>query len=235
MPNSLDQIIRPEIFDPSAYHVQSSIGMVKLDALENPYSLPDDMRIEIARLTADLPTHRHPDTSAASLMAALREALRFPVGIDIMLGNGSDEIIQIVSLAGARPGAVLMSVEPAFVMFRMIATFARMGYRGISLKADFSLDLDAMLTSIKRKIATSLRYQLLVLFLFPLLLTALLTVGFVVYWSQDFSQNQLLRRVNTDLNVAHARFVRLQRDYLNQLNRLAASHAFYPAFANGDV
>ncbi len=92
-----------------------------------------------------------------------------------------------------------------------------------------------MLSSIKRKIATSLRYKLLVLVLFPLLLTALLTVGFVVYWSQDFSQNQLLRRVNTDLNVAHASFVRLQRDYLNQLERLAASHAFYTAFANGDV
>ena len=92
-----------------------------------------------------------------------------------------------------------------------------------------------MLTSIKRKIATSLRYKLLVLVLFPLLLTALLTVGFVVYWSQDFSQNQLLRRVNTDLNVAHASFVRLQRDYLNRLERLAASHAFYTAFANRDV
>ena len=92
-----------------------------------------------------------------------------------------------------------------------------------------------MLSSIKRKIATSLRYKLLVLVLFPLLLTALLTVGFVVYWSQDFSQNQLLRRVNTDLNVAHASFVRLQRDYLNQLERLATSHAFYTAFANGDV
>jgi two-component system NtrC family sensor kinase len=92
-----------------------------------------------------------------------------------------------------------------------------------------------VLTSIKRKIATSLRYKLLVLVLFPLLLTALLTVGFVVYWSQDFSQNQLLRRVNTDLNVAHASFVRLQRDYLNRLERLAASHAFYTAFANRDV
>ena len=92
-----------------------------------------------------------------------------------------------------------------------------------------------MLSSIKRKIATSLRYKLLVLVLFPLLMIALLTVGFVVYWSQDFSQNQLLRRVNTDLNVAHASFVRLQRDYLSQLERLAASHAFYTAFANGDV
>jgi two-component system NtrC family sensor kinase len=60
-------------------------------------------------------------------------------------------------------------------------------------------------------------------------------VGFVVSWSQDFSHNQLLRRVNTDLNVARASFVRLQRDYLSQLERLAVSHAFYTAFVNRDA
>ena len=92
-----------------------------------------------------------------------------------------------------------------------------------------------MWTAVKRKIATSLRYKLLVLVLFPMLMIALLTVGFVVYWSKDFSENQLLRRVGTDLNVARASFVRLQRDYLSQLERLAVSHAFYTAFANRDV
>jgi two-component system NtrC family sensor kinase len=92
-----------------------------------------------------------------------------------------------------------------------------------------------MLTAVKRKVATSLRYKLLVLVLFPMLVIAFLTVGIVVFWSQDFSNNQLLRRVHTDLNVAHASFVRLQRDYLNHLERLAGSHAFYTAFANGDA
>ena len=41
-----------------------------------------------------------------------------------------------------------MSVEPAFVMFRMIATFTGMGYAGVPLRADFSLDVDAMLAAI---------------------------------------------------------------------------------------
>ena len=96
----------------------------------------------------DAPFNRYPDASAATLKAALREALSVPAGMDIMLGNGSDEIIQIIALACARPGAVLMSVEPAFVMFRMIATFAGMDYVGVPLNADFSLDLDAMLEAI---------------------------------------------------------------------------------------
>ena len=150
MPRSPDQLIRPEILALSAYHVPSASGMVKLDAMENPYSLPAPMREEIAQLTADAPINRYPDPNAASLKAALRAALAIPDGMDIMLGNGSDEIIQIIALAFARPGAVLMSVEPAFVMFRMIATFTGMRYAGVPLNPDFSLDVDAMLAAIAR-------------------------------------------------------------------------------------
>jgi histidinol-phosphate aminotransferase len=148
MSSSPDQVIRPEILALSAYHVSPASGMVKLDAMENPYSLPPELRNEIARLAADAPINRYPDASATVLKAALCEALAIPEGMDIMLGNGSDEIIQIIALAFARPGAILMSVEPAFVMFRMIATFTGMGYAGVPLRADFSLDVDAMLAAI---------------------------------------------------------------------------------------
>ena len=150
MPNSLDQVIRPEILRLLPYHVPSSSGMIKLDAMENPYSLPETLREEIAQLVTTISANRYPDSNSVSLKASLRETMEIPMGMDIMLGNGSDEIIQIVALSLARPGAVLMSVEPAFVMFRMIATYARMEYIGIPLTANFSLDLDLMLTAITK-------------------------------------------------------------------------------------
>ena len=150
MSRSPDQIIRTEVLSLSAYHVPPASGMVKLDAMENPYSLPDRLRDDIAHLVATAPINRYPDASAASLKAMLRAALEVPDGMEIMLGNGSDEIIQIIALACARPGATLLSVEPAFVMFRMIATFAGMEYAGVPLKADFSLDIDATLEAISQ-------------------------------------------------------------------------------------
>jgi histidinol-phosphate aminotransferase len=150
MPNSLDQVIRPEILRLLPYHVPSSSGMIKLDAMENPYSLPETLREEIAQLVTTISANRYPDSNSVSLKASLRETMEIPMGMDIMLGNGSDEIIQIVALSLAKPGAVLMSVEPAFVMFRMIATYARMEYIGIPLKANFSLDLDLMLAAITK-------------------------------------------------------------------------------------
>lgn len=145
-----DQIIRPEILALSAYHVPPATGMIKLDAMENPYSLPSVLRDEIAQLTANAPVNRYPDASATLLKAALRQALAISDDMDILLGNGSDEIIQIIAMALAKPNAVLMSVEPAFVMFRMIATFANIQYVGVPLKKDFSLDLEAMLAAITK-------------------------------------------------------------------------------------
>ena len=66
-----------------------------------------------------------------------------PDDMELLLGNGSDELIQILALAVNRPGAVLMSVEPSFVMFRMVATSTGIRYVGVPLTPEFSLDAAA--------------------------------------------------------------------------------------------
>ncbi len=153
MTNSYDptQIFRPEILALHAYHVPPAQNMIKLDAMENPYILPAELSQGIAKLTANATINRYPDAGAAALKTTLRKALAIPDDMEMVLGNGSDELIQIIAMAVAKPGAVLMSVEPAFVMFRMIATYADIQYAGVPLKADFTLDLDAMLAEINRQ------------------------------------------------------------------------------------
>jgi len=147
--SSPDQIIRQEILALSAYHVPPAENMIKLDAMENPYRLPPFLSEEISRITADVSINRYPDPHAAALRETLKGVLSIPSGMEIMLGNGSDEIIQIIMLATAKPGAKLLTVEPGFAMFKMIATFTHMEYVGVPLKPDFSLDLDMMLDEIE--------------------------------------------------------------------------------------
>ena len=101
MPNSLDQVIRPEILRLLPYHVPSSSGMIKLDAMENPYSLPETLREEIAQLVTTISANRYPDSNSVLLKASLRETMEIPMGMDIMLGNGSDELIQMLAMAVA--------------------------------------------------------------------------------------------------------------------------------------
>ncbi len=145
-----ERLLREEVLALSAYQVPSSNGMVKLDAMENPYPLPLQLREEIARLVADSAINRYPDAGAQRLKEKIRATTGIVQGVELLLGNGSDEIIQLLALAFAKPGATLLSVEPSFVMYKMIAAFAGMQYVGVPLAEDFALDLPAMLSAMER-------------------------------------------------------------------------------------
>ena len=144
-------LLRREILDLHAYHVPDSAGYIKLDAMENPYLLPHALRGEIADAVASAAINRYPDPSAASLKEKIRGVLGLPEGMEVLLGNGSDELIQLLAMALNKPGATLLGVEPSFVMYKMIATFTGMRYASIPLKEDFSLDLPATLAAIRRE------------------------------------------------------------------------------------
>ena len=143
------QLIRQEVLSLQAYHVQPSPGMVKLDAMENPYLLPEPIRTEIALAVTQAAINRYPDAGARGLKEKIKAVNGLPANVDVLLGNGSDEIIQMLAMALAKPGAALMSVEPSFVMYKMIATFTGMDYIGVPLTEDFALDLPVMLDTIK--------------------------------------------------------------------------------------
>jgi histidinol-phosphate aminotransferase len=85
------------------------------------------------------------------LKTRLREAFEVPSGAALLLGNGSDEIIQMLIMAAARRGATVLGLEPSFVMFRMIATFCGIRFVGVPLRADFALDIDRVLESVERE------------------------------------------------------------------------------------
>ena len=140
--------VREEIRALHAYHVPASSGMVKLDAMENPYRLPSAMAEELGRLLAGVAINRYPEPAAAGLEAELRRSMGIEAGLGVVLGNGSDEILQVIATALARPGATVLALEPSFVMYRMCAVMAGMGYVGVPLTPDFVPDVPAVLAAI---------------------------------------------------------------------------------------
>lgn len=144
--NDAQHWIRQEIRDLSAYHVADASGMIKLDAMENPYVWPGELRQQWTGLLAQTDVNRYPDPSGFQLKQQLRQVMNIPADMEIMLGNGSDEIIQIIALALSGNGRSILSVDPGFVMYKMIATFCGLKYIGVPLREeDFSLDLPAIL------------------------------------------------------------------------------------------
>ena len=148
MGKDLRDLVRPEVLAMKAYHVAPARGMVKLDAMENPYRLPPHLARELGERLAGVEVNRYPDPTAPELKRRLREAMGMPGHLDVVLGNGSDELIQMISLLVARPGAVALAPEPSFVMYRMSAIVAGMRYEGVPLNADFGLDERAVLEAI---------------------------------------------------------------------------------------
>jgi len=147
---SPEKIIRDEVRAMSAYAVANADGLVKLDAMENPYGLPADLQREIAEAVSRAAINRYPDPTAPALVRSLREAMRIPAGLDVLLGNGSDEIIHIVIQAVARKGAVVLAPLPSFVMFSAYSTLAGLDYVSVPLRQDFTLDADAFLEAMAR-------------------------------------------------------------------------------------
>ena len=142
------ELVREEILALKPYQVPDAAGMIKLDAMENPYRLPEALREEVGRVVAGLAINRYPDPAAPALKARLRETFAIPAAAGLLIGNGSDEIIAIVAQTLARPGAVMLAPEPSFAMYRMNALFTRMRFVGVPLNADFSLDLGRFLDAI---------------------------------------------------------------------------------------
>jgi histidinol-phosphate aminotransferase len=142
-------LIRPEIRALSAYHVQHAEGFIKLDAMENPWPLPLALQERLGEQLAKAAYNRYPEANPLALKALMAKAFGVPEGAALLLGNGSDELIQIMAQAVAKPGAALLSVEPAFVMFRVLANACGLEYIGVPLQDNFSIDLEAMLKQIR--------------------------------------------------------------------------------------
>ena len=145
------KLVRPEIQAMHAYPVSDATGMVKLDVMESPYRLPEALAAEVGKVVSLVAINRYPVPSATELRALIREVMQVPAGCDVLLGNGSDECIQYITAALARDGAVVMAPAPSFAMFAMHALFYRLGFVGVPLLEDFTLDTEAFLAAMAKE------------------------------------------------------------------------------------
>jgi histidinol-phosphate aminotransferase len=146
---SPERLVRPEILALDAYAVPEASGMVKLDAMENPYPLPPALRRELAERLAALELNRYPEPNPLALRQLIAQTMHVPSGMDVLLGNGSDDLIQIITLALAKPGAALMYPSPTFVMYGMNAALSGMRAAPVALREDFSFDAESFIARMR--------------------------------------------------------------------------------------
>ncbi len=144
------EVIRTDIRALQAYAVAAvPAGCVKLDAMESPYDFPPQMQQELGQILAAAPIRLYPNVATDDFVPQLKKAHGIPDIAEVALGNGSDELIQLLSMLVAKPGAKVMGIEPTFVMYRHNAALYGMEYIGVEANQDLTLNLERTLAAIK--------------------------------------------------------------------------------------
>jgi len=145
----MTRYLRADVQGMHGYAVQPSAGLVKVDTMENPFRLPAPLRRALGERLAEVALNRYPAERNDVLRAALARHARMPDGCELMLGNGSDELISLLTLAADVPGNVILAPLPGFVMYEMSAKLQGIRFVGVPLTPDFELDAPAMLAAVR--------------------------------------------------------------------------------------
>lgn len=151
MTNSIQKWVNPSILSMAAYHVPEPSGAIKLDSMENPYQWDADLQQAWLNHLKTAELNRYPDAGTRVLKRKLRRVMQVPDTMDIVLGNGSDEILFMLQVLINGDNRSVLAPEPSFAMYRLNAQCLGLQYLGVPLLADdFRLDLPAMLTAIEQ-------------------------------------------------------------------------------------
>lgn len=145
----LQRTLRQDVQSMHAYAIQDSAGLLKLDAMENPFRLPEPLQRALGERLGRVAINRYPVACVAEVIAALSAHVGVPAGCKLMLGNGSDELIAMLALACDVPGATVLAPLPGFVMYAMSARLQGLAFVGVPTTPDFELDAAAMLDAIE--------------------------------------------------------------------------------------
>ncbi len=145
------KLLRPELSKLQAYQVPESEGFVKLDAMENPYALPDEIQQQWQQALGEVSLHRYPEPQANQLKQSFRDTFSISSSLEIMFGNGSDELIQLLLLAIAKPNTCALTVTPSFSMYTLIAEYIGVQVIEVPLMENaFDLPMSSLQTAIQQ-------------------------------------------------------------------------------------
>lgn len=146
----IEQWLRSDIKNIDAYHVPVSKDMIKLDAMESPFGVPEDLKVEFLKCIEQSEVNRYPEADPSPLKDTLRSLMDIPEEFGILLGNGSDELIQLLALACSKDD-LIMSFEPSFVMYELVSKYVDLEYFGVQLDSNFDINLSDALLIIERE------------------------------------------------------------------------------------
>jgi len=147
---NIQNLIRDEVLNQKAYSAPEISYPIKLDANESPYGLSASLKSKIIEGIKKVQMNRYPEPGSPDLRA--RFSKLYGVTSDMVLvGNGSDELIQILLIAVQRQASSIMIPTPTFAMYKILALNTGHEVIEVPLDKQFDLNIDSMLEIIVNK------------------------------------------------------------------------------------
>jgi len=140
------RLVRPSVRALKAYHIDEAKVRIKLDAMENPFPLPAQVRDEVVRAIRRAMVNRYPDPAARQLIRSIAAVWRLKPD-QVLLGNGSDELIQNIVIAFGGP---VLTPTPSFAMYDITPRALSQDVVTVPLTREFDLDADAVIAKAKK-------------------------------------------------------------------------------------
>jgi len=145
-----EERISKSIRDLKPYSVPEIQCRIRLDGNESPYNLLNTISDEIYESVSRIELNRYPDSTTRELREKISSQTGVPTG-GILLGNGSDELIQmIIECYTGKSGCILMP-KPTFSMYRISGMVLGKEVSEVDLDESFDLDTEAIKEVISEK------------------------------------------------------------------------------------
>ena len=127
-------VIKPEVRGLTAYTLKHFDAEVKIDQNENPYELPGELKREIVDRVLRRPWGRYPEFIPSSVIKTMSKFTGWPEE-GILVGNGSNELIQASLSVTLGPGRRLAVPQPTFTLYKLMATTLQAEVNAVYLDA----------------------------------------------------------------------------------------------------
>src|ERR1700693_268177 len=135
--------VKPEVRALRAYSLSPHRGRVKINQNESPWDAPARIKEETQRRLETRRWSRYPDFVPASLHERLAEFSGWRTD-GVIAGNGSNELIQALSMVTVGPGKRVLISEPTFALYRQISTVLGGEVMSVPLTTELSFDINAL-------------------------------------------------------------------------------------------
>lgn len=143
-------LIKPAVRGQSAYTLSAPGARRKLNQNESPWDVPPELKREVLAAAERAPWQRYPEFAPPELLAELAAHYGWvPEGV--LIGNGSNELIQATLSVTLGSGDVVVAPTPTFSLYRLLTGVLGGRYRPVPLASDFAYDVDALIEAAVRE------------------------------------------------------------------------------------